>query len=246
MMTNFDYSVRVKNGTDWRQSSRIRLMISVGQPYHEGAKLKAVVDWINRNPGIKEVHVSVNDLLQRHNYLADGIPEQQASGLALAEGTLWIERNEEILGAINANTQITRWEDWYNHPGFPQIQKGLREYEGADILFENALDADVNKLVERKLKRGENLSNIDKWIAHSRDYLIEELAVFALQCQELPASEVYPGSNLASAQYFVGKALPEILRPLAKRSFTRIDFARINAVNDVVSFPQQLGVASNG
>jgi hypothetical protein len=70
MTTDFDYWVRVKNGAGWRAFDRVRLMISVGQPYHEGKRLQAVIDWVNRNPEIRHVHVSVNDLLQRHNYMA--------------------------------------------------------------------------------------------------------------------------------------------------------------------------------
>jgi hypothetical protein len=66
-------------------------------------------------------------------------------------------------------------------------------------------------------------------LAHSRDYLIEELAVFAIQCAALPAAEIYPGSNLTAAAYLVGKhELPEEIRPLAKRYFTRVDFSRIS------------------
>ncbi|MGA8494301.1 MAG: hypothetical protein WB764_02385, partial [Xanthobacteraceae bacterium] len=63
---------------------------------------------------------------------------------------------------------------------------------------------------------------------HSRDYVREELAVFAMQAAERPAAEVYPGSNLQSAVYLLDRELPEAIRPLASRYFTRIDFARIN------------------
>ena len=55
MTTDFDYSVRVKNGAGWRKHNRIRLMISVGKEYHEGKKLAAVVNWINRNPTIQAI-----------------------------------------------------------------------------------------------------------------------------------------------------------------------------------------------
>jgi hypothetical protein len=57
----------------------------------------------------------------------------------------------------------------------------------------------------------------------------EELAVFAMQAAALPAAEVYPGSNLRSAEYLAGRGLPEPLRPLASRHFTRIDFSHTNA-----------------
>ena len=72
-------------------------------------------------------------------------------------------------------------------------------------------------------------------IACSRDYVVEELAVFAIQTEELAAAEVYPGSNLSSAAYLVGKQLPEPIRPLAHRHLTRMDFARVNFTPEPVS-----------
>jgi tRNA-dependent cyclodipeptide synthase len=230
MTIDFDYSVRVKNGAGWRAFDRARLMISVGQPYHEGKKLKAAVDWINRNPEIRHVHISVNDLLQRHNHIAAGLLESQASAVALAEGTLWIERNADILASIKAETTLTRWNDWLSRPEFAQSVSALAAYADTDILFEDALNTDAHALAERKIRRGEIVAHLDRLVSHSRDYIDEELAVFALHSRELPAAEVYPGSNLASAHYLIGKDLPEAIRPLAGRHFTRIDFAHINAV----------------
>jgi tRNA-dependent cyclodipeptide synthase len=229
MTSDFDYSVRVKNGAGWRAFDRVRLMISVGQPYHEGKKLKAVVDWINRNPEIGQVHVSVNDLLQRHNHIAAGLSEAQASAVASAEGALWIERNADILAGIKPGVTLTRWSDWLSRPDCGRTEAALSAYAGADILFEEALNIDAHALAERKIRRGETLANLDRLVLHSRDYVDEELAVFALQSRDLPAAEVYPGSNLASAHYLIGKNLPEAIRPLASRHFTRIDFAHINA-----------------
>ena len=228
MTTDFDYSVRVKNGAGWRAFDRARLMISVGQPYHEGKKLQAVVDWLNRNPEIRQVHVSVNDLLQRHNHLAVGMPEQQAAATALAEGTSWIERNADIIARIKAPTTITRWEDWLEHPDFPGTSTALAAYADRDIVFEQTLNTDAHTLAERKVKRGEPITNPNRLVAHSHDYVTEELSVFALQGRKFPAAEVYPGSNLASAQYLVGKKLPDPIEPLARRHFTRIDFAHVN------------------
>jgi hypothetical protein len=77
----------------------------------------------------------------------------------------------------------------------------------------------------------------DRLVAHSHDYVREELPVFAIQCRERPAAEVYPGSNLASAQYLVGRKLPEPITPLASRHFTRIDFAHINVGADCMPRP---------
>jgi len=228
MTATTGYSARVKNGAGWRAYDRVRLLISVGQPYHEWAKLAAAVDWINRNPSIREVHVSVNDYLQRHNLIAAGIRAEQAGAVALAEGALWIARNEDALAALKtARRRITRWRDWIDRPEFAPAHAAITDYAGADAAFGEAIEADAHALAMRKVKRGETVSDVARLVAHSRDYVAEELAVFALQTAALPAAEVYPGSNLASAAYLVGKELPPALRPLAERYFTRIDFARL-------------------
>jgi tRNA-dependent cyclodipeptide synthase len=239
MTNSHDYSVRVKNGSGWRQFDRARLMISVGQSYHEGAKLKATVDWLNHNPGIREVHISVNDSLQRHNYLAAGMTEPRATAAALLAGTLWLERNDDILAGINAKTYASRWEEWLKRPDFAAAHTAVLGYARTNPLFEEAIESDAHRLAERKVKRGEPVFDLERMIAGSRDYVTEELAVFALQSRELPAAEVYPGSNLASAHYLLGKPLPAEIAPLSTRYFTRIDFARINVSDEALPpYPQ--------
>jgi len=227
MTNDFDYSVRVKTGASWRNFDRVRLMISVGQEYHEGKKLQATVEWINRNPCIERVHISDNDLLQCHNFIAAGMSSEQAEKVALSAGALWLARNEETLLQIRAPIQITRWKDWFNRAQFEVAHRAIKEYATVDSSFNDSVNEDAGTLAARKLQRGEPVP--PRLVAHSRDYVLEELAVFALQTAELPATEVYPGSNLKSATYLFGKtSLPEAIQPLARRHFTRIDFSKIN------------------
>jgi tRNA-dependent cyclodipeptide synthase len=229
-MNDVTYSVRVKNGAGWRRFSRVRLMISVGQPYHEGSKLQAVVDWINRNAAIAEVHVSVNDLLQRHNLEVEGMDAARAAVVSEAQGALWLARNDDVLAGIKTKVVTTRWSSWLERQDFQAARNALHELATRDAAFADALDVDSAALVERRLKRGEPIDDAaGRLKTRSRDYIIEELAVFALQCREMPGAEVYPGSNLQSAEYLRGKRLPDILSALSGRHFTRIDFARLSA-----------------
>jgi len=227
MTNSFDYSVRVKNGAGWRSYNRVRLMISVGKEYHEGKKLEAVVNWINRNPNIQEVHISVNDTLQRHNHEAAGMSKTEAAQVARAEGALWMVRNGDILDNIKAKKIITRWDDWHGREDFKAVQNELLSHAKVDPGFEEAMARDAVSLAERKASRGEAVP--PSLVAHSQDYIEEEMAVFAMQTAALPAAEVYPGSNLLGAEYLLNKrGLPEAIRPLSHRYFTRIDFDRIN------------------
>lgn len=229
-MNNFDYLLKVKNGAGWRGFGRVRLLISVGKEYHEGKKLQAVANWINRNPSITSVHVSVNDLLQRHNLIAEGLSEKEAALRSKAEGALWMTRNESILSDIHTPVVLSRWEDWFGREDFAPTLEALLAYKAQNPQFEAALKEDATSLAARKALRGETVPA--RLIEHSQNYVEEELAVFALQSRELPAAEVYPGSNLKSAEYFLKQAMsddveiPEAVLPLVSRHFTRVDFDR--------------------
>jgi hypothetical protein len=255
MTNSVAYSVRVKTGAAWRGHSRVRLLISVGQDYHEGPKLGAVVAWINRNPEIREVHVSVNGFLQRHNLVAAGVPANDAGEVALAAETRWMERNQGILGEIKAaGWYMTRWRDWLDRPEFARRLAALNDFVGAQheansdrrkhglqsvVTLEDAIEQDARSFAGRKANPEREAERFKRLVVHSRNYVREELSVFAMQTEELPAAEIYPGSNLVSAAYLVGREdLPSPLRPLAHREFTRIDFARIEVETRAVTAPR--------
>jgi tRNA-dependent cyclodipeptide synthase len=224
-MSDFDYSVRVKNGAGWRKFNRIRLMISVGKEYHEGKKLEAVVNWINRNPSVESIQVSVNDYLQRHNFIATGMTEEEAGNFSLVAGTAWMERNEETLSNLLQDWSFTRWNDWFRRPAFTSTHAALQSQIKVDPLLHDAIEIDAHSLAERKKLRGEFVPPC--LVECSRNYVMEELAVFAMQSAELPAAEVYPGTSLTSVKYLRDKVLPEKIAPLSTRHVARIDFERI-------------------
>ncbi|MBV8649627.1 tRNA-dependent cyclodipeptide synthase [Paludibacterium sp.] len=220
------YAVRVRGGAGWRKFDSIRLMISVGREYHEGAKLAAAVEWINRNENIKTVHVSVADTLQRHNLIAYGMNEEKAFRVSQAEGALWVGRNHETLSGIKADCKIRRWNEWLENPCFTDIHSKLvwfaAEESGLGLL--KTIEADAQGFLQRKTAGG--ASAPCSLLAHSQRYIFEELAVFAMQCAEMPAAEVYPSPQLQASAYLQGKALPEGLGGLTTRYMARLDFVR--------------------
>ncbi|MCL2469682.1 MAG: tRNA-dependent cyclodipeptide synthase [Alphaproteobacteria bacterium] len=219
-----EYKVCVRSGASWRDYSRIRLRISVGKPYHEGAKLQAVVDWINKNPNITEVQVCVSDFLQRHNLIAYGEDEERASYMALLAGTSWMERNESILSGLQPKWSFTRWADWFGTDEFHEIHVAILRLEADDPAFKEKLNLDASSLARRKKLRDELIPK--DLVQHSYKFVTEELAVFAMQSRHFPAAEVCPGTSLDAVKYLYGKNLPEILIPLKTRYIVRINFER--------------------
>jgi hypothetical protein len=164
--------------------------------------------------------------------------EIEAGRVALAEGSLWLARNEDTLSEIRATKICTRWKDWFDRPDFRSVHQAILRRADEDMLFADRLANDARSLAERKMKRGESIP--DGLVQHSQRYIEEEMAVFAIQSAVLPAAEIYPGSNLSAAEYLLSKALERsnersepqptlgLLQPLTVRHFTRIDFDRVN------------------
>ncbi|QQR68643.1 MAG: tRNA-dependent cyclodipeptide synthase [Alphaproteobacteria bacterium] len=224
------YSVRVKNGAGWRRFSRCRLMISVGQPYHESGKFAALVDWVNRN-GFCECEISVNDTLQRYNLIARGEGLDQAYEAAEKEGREWVKRNMSKISMINITTKIIRWDDIINRSDYVRINDLLTDMFYSDKGFNDCVTYDATSYVFRQIDKG-NFQNCSRSIAVrlSTQYILEELSAFCLLSMNSDTVDIYPGSNLRSAEYFNEMRedqCPPALIGLKNRCFTRIDFARL-------------------
>lgn len=102
------YKAKVLRSGNWQRYETCRQHISVGQPYHEGEKLKATFEWAAKR-FTKHVIV-VADTLQRHNM--DGNAQQ-----AKRYGDEWLQRNRDLLGILGS-PEIIRWDDLIGSPDF--------------------------------------------------------------------------------------------------------------------------------
>ena len=218
----------------------MRLLVSVGQDYHNGSKLEAVVDWINKNPTVDMVQIAVNDLLQGWNYLANGTGGGKAFRDAEKKGGEWLYQHNALLGSFkSASVSVTRWGMWLEHDGYATTQKRL-----AEILEnpENGLSGSINsaseEILARRLKRMD-VPNPQRFLDCSREFIKEELVVLALMHKEPPLNmaDVYPGSILPCMKWFQDpqRNLPVELEPLRSRYFCRVDFNRVDAAPDAAN-----------
>jgi tRNA-dependent cyclodipeptide synthase len=219
--------LKVKNGAGWRNFARVRLQISVGQAYHEGTKLAAVVDWINRNASIRSVDISVNDDLQAHSLIALGHDSETALTLAARAGDEYIFRTRDIISKIKVPATIMRWSDWQQAPEMGDATAAFATAYDRHPQLRAACDADSRWIVDQRAKQGTPVDDVDRWIMHSTNYVREEMAVFAVQSASRPAAEIYPGRNLAAAEYFLSAPTVAGLEGLRNRYFTRVDFKRV-------------------
>lgn len=223
------YAANPTGSSEWRRFRRVRLLISVGAAYHEGDKLRAAVDWVNRCAGapFEECEVLVGDTLQRHNDIGfGGLDPRDAHEVAARRGTEWIERNLVALEGLCMPWTIARWDAELEHPRYPAIRAGLARLYQRDRRFSTAIDSDASGFLRRRLTQAEAAADPERCSRTIRDYLLEEFAVAAILAEERPAAEIYPARQLAALDLFRRTAIPGAPPGLSVLSHTRIRFKR--------------------
>lgn len=188
------YHLQVKNGAGWHDFDTARLQISVGQEYHEDGKLQATVDWINHR--FDRAIVCVNDTLQRHNLMFEGLPESRALRCCLEQGEQWIERNRAILRGL-PRLEIHRFDDWRRQPAFASELDRLRRLHASERSFRAAVDDEIRSFWQRRNRDG-GLSETYRFAAfaqHSTNYLLEETAACFVMFEQDRAVDIYPVSG---------------------------------------------------
>ncbi len=204
---------KVKRACNWSEFENARLQISVGQKYHEGEQLEASLKWASSN--FDKVQVCVNDTLQRHNLIFEGTPENEAFQISEMHGREWIERNHKLLMSF-PNIEIIRWEQWRNSLNYKcDLNTMVHSYNDGKH-FKIAVEQEANSFWERaKRNKGYQEQDFDRFMMHTRDYLLEECAVFSSMFKNMEAADIYPGSTLLPCS---------LLKGMGAYGFTRLDF----------------------
>lgn len=212
------YRVGVRNLPEWKTYDTVRMEISVGQPYHEGKKLAAAVDWACSN--FKTVNVLVGDLPQRYTIQFENkCSKADAWQIAMTAGDEWLERNRDSLS--KPQLKISRWNDWLQCAEYPGMIKQVRNLYDQNIKFAAELDKAARDFFTRRHYSEDQWPEFSK-IAH--DYLIEESAVFALAFKEMKGFGAYPGSFFKTWQMFVDQDIPGAPEGFKFAKFARIRF----------------------
>lgn len=186
------YKVRARGLKNWRDFDRVRLEISVGQTYHEGKKLSAMLYWAQEN--FSHVHLILGDTTQRYNLMINGVDHAHALAHAERLGRDWLHRNRTLLSTI-PNLHLHRWDDWRRSPEFSGTLSDIVALYHALPTFSSAVEVEISDSFARRMRRGEcNETDRTQHNFLSRQYLLEETAVFALAYRDLPGISAYPGS----------------------------------------------------
>jgi hypothetical protein len=185
-----NYIVKVKNGAAWRDYRTARLQISVGGERHEGEKFSATVEWVKHR--FDKAIVCVNDM-QRFNYMANGMSEIEAFDCSLTAGREWLARHSHEIATL-PRFELYRWEEWKG-PEFSRTHQDVLKLYNDSEEFRAAIEDGVKNRL-------------------SRDYLLEEVAIFSLMYRKEKAVDIYPGT------------LPKAMDIFHDQHTTRIDFVK--------------------
>lgn len=165
-----------------------RIQVSIGNPKYEGEKFASLMEWAERR--YTSVQLIVSDTLQRHNFK---MPNDNALAVSRQEGVNWLERNR---GCI-VNAQITRWDELLNNDYYHTAKQRI------DTHFTGNQDVKDEILCTAERFSLRNGSSVEG----SVDFLLEELAVFAILFQK-PAVDVYAGSWISNIFDPLSKSMP--------------------------------------
>jgi tRNA-dependent cyclodipeptide synthase len=221
------YRVSLKNRTAWQGSVHVRLQISVGKPGTEGEKFYALCEWAAAR--FPMVVLVVSDSLQRHNLMFEhGLSAAAAHAQSVAEGDAWLVRNRVALGLLN-QPQVLRWDAALAHPETTVARRSLEALIHASPEFGRALDATIAAFWQRHAGQNATYTPFrrDAFARHSRDFLLEELAVFSWLCRA-DGVDAYAGSWLAPL-FGVLAAGAGPLAPAFAKDWLQIDYVRNGA-----------------
>jgi len=217
------YKVKVKDkpANFVNDNGLLRLEISVGQPYHEGEKFRCTVEWAKHRHS--KIVILVNDSLQRFNYMfEEGMSEKEAHHVSTLEGTKWLSRNMNVISSL-PDFEIYRWDEWKQGKDYSTDLHKSRELYKNNPEFRNAIDGAISEIWQRK-----NLPDHRKneFFDISRDYLLEETAVFSVIYGALKGVSAYPGSFQEMWAMFLDKDIPDAPEGLKYAHCLRIDFSK--------------------
>lgn len=214
----------------WQAHSSFMLGISMGSQNHEGEALEAIVDRINEG-GFTHGVLDVADTLNRYRYVGEGKSIQEAIDIARQEGSDWLERNESILSRLKMPAAVHRWDEWLNHPKYPNKIEQIKElYLNSDALCQ-ALDQDIHNFYVRNYGTADVSAELRNL---SVEYYLEELAVAAIMLKEKPSLVMYPGKQLNCFRLIRDGKIPDAPQSLSNSSFSRLiihSFQRAPLVN---------------
>lgn len=193
----------------WKNMPACEIGISPGNPAHQGDKLASILDWSRQKFPFSILNLS--DTMYRHNFRAIGANEQEALTLSKKLGDDWLSQNNEILAQHKDHIRVYRWAEWQQQAAFNQVYDDLMAYIASSDPLRQALDADIQTFIARKVRQGQQLDSV-KARLHSFNLITEEIACYILIGRSFRLARAYPSEDMESFAYMRRPETPETLK----------------------------------
>jgi tRNA-dependent cyclodipeptide synthase len=209
------YKIIIRNSPGWRAFEACTLGVSVTSPNWQGEHFASILDFAAAH--FKTIRIDVTDLLNRHNFMVQGLSPNEAAAQANRLGALWLERHHALIEACAVKPDVIRWAHWHQHPDYGTIlEQFKRAYDNSAVL-RNAIRSDTEGFFRR---HGREPTEAER--EHGRHYLLEEVAVITLQARELASLKLYPGDELLCLSVVRRGLVPEAPRGLEREQFAKM------------------------
>jgi tRNA-dependent cyclodipeptide synthase len=189
------------------------LGVSVNNPFFRDKHFGLLLRWIANH--FDECIILIGDYLHRINEtILLGKFGDDAINSSMLRGNQLYEILEVALSLLPQNKfTIYRWKDFLDeYPDTQKRKEQLLNYYNENEEFRNAIFQSSTEFIERLSDRGEVIYlSKEEAVVESKEYLIEEMAVFSKLIEQGYKVQVYPGTQL------------NVLKELANKKYESID-----------------------
>ena len=217
------YKVSICKSSGWRGFEACTLGVSVTSPNWQDERFASILAFAAIN--FKTIRIDVTDLLYRAEFMAEGMPPRDAEAHANALGTSWLERHQPLIEACPVRPDIIRWGTWYGHPDYAStLEQVQHAYDNSPVL-RAAVQSDVEVFFRL---RGREPTNIE--CEHSRNFLLEEMAVLTLQARDRSGRQNIPRRPAGLYVCSQPGPVPEAPGGLEREQFAQVNLRSRSAV----------------
>jgi hypothetical protein len=187
----------------------VLLPICLGQEYHTGKKLEAILRLLQ---GTRRIIVLITGGLYRHTKQITNplLSAEEACREAIKDGEEWEREHKSILDSCGVPVTIYHWDAWLLHPKYPVFRDKIEEFYMLDAGYRQAYDEEAGTFLKR-LQNKHHITDPEEAYRRCRRYIQEEAAAISTVYKYENQGEhythlVYPGSQ-SSAIYETFKKL---------------------------------------
>lgn len=188
------------------------LGISVNNPFFREQHLGLLLKWISNH--FDECTIIIGDYLHRINEsILHGTTGEEAIASSIIRGDQIELMLEVALSILPQNKfKVYRWKDFLDkYPKALSEKEKLTSIFNSNKIFQDDILQSCSEFIERLVTRGERLYlTKEEAINQSREYLLEEMAVFSVLIEQGYEVQVYPGTQLKILKDLANKKIPDI------------------------------------